>query len=228
MNFKFRACIFFLLALTVNAFAQDEPSKMISVKGTVVDASSKAPVLAKIKYESLPYGSKIGVFSGDAFTFSMEDGNDYLLVVQADGYSIHTETLKLNENVDGVIEKMIELVPNGVNRLIRLEKLIFALGKDDITSESFDELNELVNMLNLNENITIQLEGHTDFRGNAQQNMKLSERRVESVRDYLIKKGINKNRIKTKAFGGTQPLSRENDAESRTQNRRVEVRILTN
>ncbi|HNP19269.1 MAG TPA: OmpA family protein [Fulvivirga sp.] len=228
MNFKLNTIVILSLALVINTYAQDAEQKTISVKGTVLDASTKAPVSAKIKYESLPYGSRIGVFSGDTFTFSMEDGNDYKLEVSADGYTTHTETLKLSENVDGLIEKTVELSPNGINRLMRLEKLIFALGKDEITPESFDELNDLVNMLNANPTMTIQLEGHTDFRGNAQQNMKLSERRVESVKDYLTKKGINKNRIKTKAFGGNQPLSRENDAESRSQNRRVEVRILSN
>ncbi len=228
MNFKLNTIVILSLALVINAYAQDAEQNIISVKGTVLDASTKAPVSAKIKYESLPYGSRIGVFSGDTFTFSMEDGNDYKLEVSADGYTTHFETLKLSENIDGLIEKTIELSPNGINRLMRLEKLIFALGKDEITSESFDELNDLVNMLNANPTMIIQLEGHTDFRGNAQQNMKLSERRVESVKDYLTKKGINKNRIKTKAFGGNEPLSRENDAESRSQNRRVEVRILSN
>ena len=120
------------------------------------------------------------------------------------------------------------MTPNGLNRLIRLDKLIFALGKADISAESYEELNEIVAMLNTSETMTIQLEGHTDFRGNEKQNLKLSEARVDAVRDYIVSPGIDKKRIKTKAFGGSQPLSRESDAASRASNRRVEVRILTN
>ncbi|QSE98222.1 OmpA family protein [Fulvivirga lutea] len=209
-------------------YAQDQEPKIITYSAKVIDADSKEAVDSKVKYESLPYGSKIGVFSGSTFTFNLEEGNDYALVVRADGYATHSSTIKNDESVDGKIEQVIELVPNGVNRLIRLDKLIFALGKADISAESYEELNQIVAMLNDSETMTIQLEGHTDFRGNEKQNFKLSEERVESVRDYLVKQGIDKKRIKTKAFGGSQPLSREGDAESRAANRRVEVRILTN
>jgi outer membrane protein OmpA-like peptidoglycan-associated protein len=64
--------------------------------------------------------------------------------------------------------------------------------------------------------------------GDAKQNMKLSEQRVEAVKDYLVDKKIHKNRIKTKAFGGTMPLSEDNTPQAHSLNRRVEVRILKN
>ena len=73
----------------------------------------------------------------------------------------------------------------------------------------------------------IQLEGHTDYRGNPDRNMKLSEDRVLSVRGYLITQEIRKSRIKYKAFGGTHPITTENTEEARLKNRRVEVRILS-
>ena len=71
----------------------------------------------------------------------------------------------------------------------------------------------------------IQLEGHTDFRGNAQANMNLSQLRVNAVRDYLVNKGVSNARMTTRAFGGTSPKSRESNAEAQRINRRVEVRI---
>jgi outer membrane protein OmpA-like peptidoglycan-associated protein len=72
----------------------------------------------------------------------------------------------------------------------------------------------------------IQLEGHTDTRGNADQNMNLSQERVDAVKGYIVGKGIQENRIKTRAFGGTKPLSTEDTEEAHASNRRVEVRIL--
>lgn len=223
-----RVVVFLMFTVfSSSAFAQGEVGTVV-VKATIVDANTKEPVSAKIKYESLPYGGNIGVFRSDKFTFNMEEGKDYLIVLESDGYSPYTETVKIAEAEDGVINKVIELQPNSLNRLIRLEKLIFALGKAAISPESHEELDEISTMMEVNPTMTIQLEGHTDFRGNAKQNLKLSERRVESVKEYLVSKGIDKKRIKTKAFGGTQPLSRANDEESRTNNRRVEVRILTN
>jgi len=68
--------------------------------------------------------------------------------------------------------------------------------------------------------------GHTDFAGNAEANMELSQERVEAVKDYLVKKGVKKNRIRLKAFGGSNPVSRERTEEARAANRRVEVRVL--
>ena len=207
------------------SFGQEE--NIIAVDGKIIDKLTKEPVTGKIKYESLPYGSKIGVFKGNHFQFSMENGNDYALVVEADGYSSFFSTLKISEAHDGKIETLVELLPNETGQVIHLDRLIFALGKDEITGASHDELDELVNMLKQNTQMIIQLEGHTDFRGNAKQNMRLSERRVSSVKDYLVGKGIAKKRIKTKAFGGTQPVSRANDEESRRKNRRVEARVLS-
>jgi len=223
-----KVILFLFSVIAISSYAQEVDTTTVQVNGSVIDASTKEPVQARIKYESLPYGSKIGVFSGNTFTFSMENGNNYMLVVEADGYAPSQQTLKSDSAVSGEITKTIELRPTGINQLIRLEKLIFALGKATITEESYEELDELVAMLRNNENMEIQLEGHTDFRGSDKLNMKLSEDRVEAVKDYLVDKGIDKRRIKTKAFGGTKPLSRDSDAESRRRNRRVEVRILSN
>ena len=82
--------------------------------------------------------------------------------------------------------------------------------------------------MNENPKMVIQLEGHTDFLGDSRANMRLSQQRVESVKSYLADHGISKTRIRTKAFGGTQPLSRDNTPEAHRLNRRVEVRILEN
>jgi outer membrane protein OmpA-like peptidoglycan-associated protein len=194
-------------------------------RGHVVNASTQEPVKARITFESMPYGSTIGMISGSTVEIAMDPRKDYILTVVAEGYAPYVTTVKTN-NFRDVVEETIELVPFTVKSLIRLEKLIFAQGRATIAEDSYSELDNLVEMLQKNDNMTIQLEGHTDFRGNARENMKLSEKRVEAVKDYLVSKGINRNRIKTKAYGGEQPLSRENDLESRSKNRRVEVRIL--
>ena len=80
--------------------------------------------------------------------------------------------------------------------------------------------------MNQNLSMQIQLEGHTDYRGSKKLNMELSQDRVSAVKEYIVGKGINSRRIKTKAFGGTRPLIRESSLEASEINRRVEVRIL--
>ena len=85
---------------------------------------------------------------------------------------------------------------------------------------------ELVAMMKANPKVEIQLEGHTDNQGSADANLKLSQDRVDAVKKYLSSKGINKDRVKTKAFGGTQPLATEKTEEAQALNRRVEMRVL--
>ena len=77
-----------------------------------------------------------------------------------------------------------------------------------------------------NAEIEIQLEGHTDNIGSPKANLTLSQERVNAVKKYIVSKGISRNRIQTKAFGGTQPLDNELSPEARIKNRRVEMRIL--
>jgi OOP family OmpA-OmpF porin len=89
-------------------------------------------------------------------------------------------------------------------------------------------LDEVAQMMKENSRIVIQLEGHTDNQGSSKANLALSEDRVEAVKKYLVAKGIGKDRVKTKAFGGSQPLSNEMTQEARAMNRRVEMRILKN
>ena len=83
-------------------------------------------------------------------------------------------------------------------------------------------------MMKDNPKLVIQLEGHTDNQGNPKMNMDLSQQRVDNVKKYLASKGVEKDRIKTKAFGGTKPILNANSNEARALNRRVEMRVLSN
>ena len=204
---------------------------LVYVKGKVIDADNKQPVKSQITFESLPYFTITGFSESDQaygkFEFFVLKGAKYTIKVQAEGYQTHYEEIDAIALTD-TLKAEFALVPTGAGRLMRLDKLIFELGSYKIAKESYEELDGILRMLNENPKMVIQLEGHTDFSGNADSNMRLSERRVESVRNYLIEKGVDKSRIKAKAFGGTQPLSRENTEEARALNRRVEVRIIKN
>ena len=79
-----------------------------------------------------------------------------------------------------------------------------------------------------NPKVEIRLEGHTDNRGVAKYNLKLSKDRVEAVRDYLIKRGISKNRITGKGYGGSRPIADNENPATRILNRRVEFTIVKN
>jgi len=212
------------------SYAQSPDTSFVAFNGKVIDADTKEPIKANVSFESMPYGSDIGNISSNAtdgtFNFYMRKDQKYSLRIKAEGFFAFVEIYDVNESSDnGVITREIELAPGGIGHLITLEHLIFEQGQADITEESFDELDKLVIMLQQTPTMEIQLEGHTDFRGPSTANMNLSQMRVDATKSYLVSKGIGTVRITTKAFGGTQPITRENTSEARAKNRRVVVRI---
>lgn len=229
-----RSFFFGLFYFAVTATIAQEADTLIRAQGKILNGETGDPVTARIVYESLPYGNRIGVINNSAYSFPMFDREHYSITVEAPGFAPAKYLLDPGTaNGDNKVIKDIQLSSGSkpaptAGRVMRLDNLIFEVGKSRIDPESFPELDLLVNMMNENPNMVIQLEGHTDFLGDSRANMKLSEQRVESVKDYLARRDISKSRIRTKAFGGTQPLSRDNTPEAHRLNRRVEVRILQN
>ncbi|HYG19641.1 MAG TPA: OmpA family protein [Ohtaekwangia sp.] len=229
--------LFFFSTITPAAFCQFGDAvtdTLIFAEGKIINAATKEPVSARITYQSLPYGNRIGTLNNSSYSFPMFDSEQYAIVVEAPGFATAKYMLDPREaNEQNKVLRDIELAAGGnqkhaVGHVMRLNNLIFQVGKSRISAESYEELDLLVNMMNESPEMVIQLEGHTDYQGNPGDNMKLSKERVDAVRSYLISKKISKQRIKTKAFGGNQPLSRDNTPEAHRLNRRVEVRILEN
>lgn len=227
--------LFVVVGLSFSAYSQAADST-ITAQGRVLNAETKEPVSARITYQSLPYGNKMGVINNSSYSFPMFDRERYSIIVDAPGYVPAKFMLDPAEANQLNLVKDIELThgddhvkkKHAVGHVMLLNNLIFEVNKNKIDPESYSELNIVVDMMKENPNMVIQLEGHTDFIGNQEKLMKLSEDRVNAVKTYLISKKVNKNRIKTKAFGGTAPLSKDNTPEGHRMNRRVELRILEN
>jgi outer membrane protein OmpA-like peptidoglycan-associated protein len=105
-----------------------------------------------------------------------------------------------------------------------LKNIQFDLGKATLRPESAKELDKLVDILKTSD-IIIELGGHTDNTGDDESNMKLSQDRVNSVRSYLIEKGVAEKRMTAVGYGETMPIATNDTEPGRQQNRRVEVKI---
>ena len=235
MKRKFFNLTLLFLFICFTSFGQLADS-LIYAEGQILNAATKEPVAARITYQSLPYGNKIGVQNNTMYSFPMFDKVAYSIIVEAPGFDPAKYMLDPSDaNADKKVIKDIELTKgSGVSgrlsagNVVRLDNLIFQVGRSRISEESYAELDVVLKMMNDYPSMIIQLEGHTDYQGNAKENMKLSQARVDAVKSYLVSKGVSKNRIKTKAFGGTTPVSRDNTPEAHRLNRRVEMRILSN
>jgi outer membrane protein OmpA-like peptidoglycan-associated protein len=106
------------------------------------------------------------------------------------------------------------------------ESLEFEYDKAIIRKESFGDLEALTNMLLVREDLTISMEGHTDSRGTAEYNMRLSKDRVEAVKKFLVANGVDASRIKTSYYGETRPIADNETEEGQRKNRRVEMKII--
>ncbi|HEY9340760.1 MAG TPA: OmpA family protein [Hanamia sp.] len=108
------------------------------------------------------------------------------------------------------------------------EKILFEFSKSDLSTAAKTNLDKLVAVLNKYPNTNIEVQGHTDSRGTDEYNMGLSQRRANTVADYLKSKGITNSRITTKGFGESAPGYTNDTPEGMAQNRRVEFLITAN
>lgn len=114
------------------------------------------------------------------------------------------------------------------NKIILPEAIFFAFDSDKIDKRSFKILDQIVKILKENDEVYEQLkiDGHTDSVGSDAYNQDLSERRANSVRDYLIQKGVNADKLVAHGFGESQPVATNVTDEGRSENRRVEFNLV--
>jgi OOP family OmpA-OmpF porin len=228
------------LLFVATCCAAQQPDTLVYAQGRIVNKTTGEPVSASISYQSLPYGNIVGQLTGSTYRFAFYTKDRYEITVEAAGFAMARYMLDPNQaGEDMTVTQDVELglavaasvaaaSAHTVGKVMNLSSLIFEQGQAVIDPGSFEELDQVAEMLVTYPKMVIQLEGHTDPQGNPKRNMILSQQRVDAVKAYLIKKGANKNKVKTKAFGGTQPLSMENTDEAHRMNRRVQVRILSN
>jgi outer membrane protein OmpA-like peptidoglycan-associated protein len=207
-----------------------KPNPVILVKGLVLNNTTKAPLGAIIHFENLTTGIEIGEARSDpktgAYQIILPYGVHYGVRANVNGfYSVH-ENLELQQNAQyNEVSKDLLMVPIEIGETVKLNNVFFEAGLATLRSESYPELDRLVNILKENPGIHIELAGHTDNKGNADALMKLSLDRVIAVEDYLVKNGIDTNRISGQGFGATNPIAPSDTEENSRLNRRVEFKI---
>ena len=112
-----------------------------------------------------------------------------------------------------------------IGKTIQLDHIVFETTKSNLLAKSFEQLDQLVQLMTEHPNMEIEIHGHTDSKGAANYNQKLSESRTKSVYQYLINKRIKAGRMKYIGYGEDRPIANNETAEGRQLNRRVEFVI---
>ena len=125
---------------------------------------------------------------------------------------------------DGCPKKYVNVVVTQTKIEIK-QTIFFEFNKATIKSVSFGLLNEVAQAMKDNPTIKVEVQGHTDAVGNDAFNLKLSQKRAESVKAYLTKQGVDASRMVPKGYGETVPIADNRTGDGRSQNRRVEFVI---
>jgi len=146
------------------------------------------------------------------------------------GQYFHFIVLKTEvATLDKKIEKDVAIKLDTAEQAVvakAFSNLEFASGKDIILPASYKSLDELATLLKKKSKWRLRISGHTDNVGQADANMKLSQKRAEAVQKYLVSKGIDTKRFKVEYFGATVPIADNKTEEGRQKNRRVEMLII--
>jgi OOP family OmpA-OmpF porin len=191
----------------------------------VFDTESKQ-ALSQFSYriKSSKFESDGNILAGTALTKIFDHNSTVYISIKSKGYVSHEDSFIINSSTSQTLVIPLEKIK--VGKTITLQKIQFERGQYNLLPESYPELDKLVDLMNDNETMVIELDGHTDNQGDAKLNIELSEQRVNATKDYLISKGIDKKRIIGKGFGGSKPIASNAKEETRKLNRRVEMKII--
>lgn len=206
------------------------PSPVVTMKGVVHDALTNKNLGANVVITDMKTRQRVADLRSDDITgeyfVTLTAGRSYLVTATRQDYVFYSERIDVPTTEQGhEVEKDIDLTPVGDLGSTRL-LVFFDSDKSALKDESLADLDRAVEFLQSNSNVKVRIEGHTDDVGDDEYNMQLSNRRAESVKVYLIQQGIDKQRISSIGLGESKPKIRGTSDEIRSQNRRVEMKVV--
>ncbi len=193
---------------TVNPYTgQTQTAK--STWGTVIGATTGALIGSTRSSE----GALIGGLAGAAVGGGV-------------GYYLDAQAAELRAELVSTGVQVVESEDN--IRLIMPGNITFRTDSADINSSFYPVLNSVAKVLNKYNNSTVMVSGHTDSTGSADYNLELSKDRAMSVAEYLKGQGVKASRFEVLGMGSSNPIASNSNAAGRSQNRRVEIKIIPN
>lgn len=206
------------------------PAKVTYVKGTVFDADSREMLDGKIQIINLNTNQvvfdDISDFETGEFLATMAIGKTFGLNVSKDGYLFFSQNFTLeNHSGEKPFHIKVPLQKIKVGGMVVLNNIFFDTNRFNLLPESKVELQQLIQFLNANPQISIQISGHTDDVGDDKSNLVLSGNRAKTVYDYLITNKVSPSRLSYKGYGESKPVDENNTEQGRKNNRRTEFII---
>lgn len=187
-------------------YSFEMPPLVFSITGLVKDEKTGQPVPGAVVQLIASDGANMQAETGNNgdFKFSLRPEVDYIFLASKKGY-LNGKEKETTRGQDKSREYMATILLTPIDRPIELPNIFYDFGKWDLRPESMVSLDKLVETLNDNPNVTIELMSHTDSRDTEEYNMELSQKRAQSVVDYLVSKGIARDRLTAKGYGESSP-----------------------
>jgi len=201
--------------------------KRIVITGKITNSKTGAGLTATVLFKSDSSHATTSTPDG-RFKLTIPFSKHYNIQVLTSGFVTLSERLDISSSALKMMERNFKLQPIKVGAVISLKSILFYMGTTDLLEESYHELDGVVAFLKSNSKVKIELDGHTDNRGDAKKDLTLSQDRVDKIKSYLVSKGIGAHRIQGKGFGATKPIASNDTEDGRKLNRRVEFVILKN
>ena len=185
------------------------PALEYVLQGKITDRVGETVADAKIRIiGNNGENARIQAKGDGTYSFRMTKGVDYVMLASARGFLNQKNEISTRNASDRQSESFkvdFQLTP--LFKPVQMDNIFYEFAKWNLTPQSETGLQQLVKLLNDNPNITIEMSAHTDYVGNNESNRILSERRAQSVVDYLIKAGIDKKRLTAVGYGEEQPFT---------------------
>ena len=181
------------------------PEIVQSVKGWVYEQEGyELPAAQVYMIGSDGTNLKLGVKSDGSFEKELTPGVEYMFLATCKGFLNHKEELKVVPMNDSH-EYVLQFPLASITAPVLIDNIFYDVNKATVRPESQTALDELVKLLNENPNVTIELSSHCDYKGSSAYNKLLAQRRAESVVNYLVDKGIARDRLSPVGYGKEKP-----------------------
>lgn len=177
----------------------------ITIEGLVMDKDEEAVKNAVIRIVGDDGSNQKAVARDDgSFSFSLQRGVNYVMLAGAKGYLNQKQEFASDSTMEDA-SYWVEFRLPSINKPTVVENIFYDYDKADLRPESKTALDELITVLRDNPNVTIEMASHTDRWGSDAYNINLSDRRAQSVVDYLVAHGISRNRLQPHGYGKSKP-----------------------
>ncbi len=182
------------------------PPLRFSVTGLVKDEKTGTAINASTVQLIASDGSNLQAETGQSgdFKFTLKPEVDYIFLASKKGF-LNGKEKETTKGQEKSRDFMVTILLTAIDKPIELPNIFYDFGKWDLRPESMVSLDKLVETLNDNPNVTIELMSHTDSRDTEEYNLELSQKRAQTVVQYLISKGIDPERLLAKGYGESSP-----------------------